>query len=645
MINTLLSCLLAAAPAPAAPTDLFPVQEVPQVKPQAYADETGLPSGLKWESGPQQLQPWGSTEAKKGGKLVSFLPTYPKSFRHFGPASNDSFRSYLDNLNLAQLSSDPNHPEITLPSLCQQWAIGPDRKTVYYRIDPEARWSDGNPVLASDFTYAQELVHDPDLEHPDLLAGWDSNISDIKSHGRLSFSVTLSSEKPADELLYYSGTWPVDREFWMKFQREALKKDGKNPDENFGALIKDWHKYFDDAGIAEPVTGPYMIDSAKCEKMRKVVFTKTPNWWAEKKPWNLGRYNVETIEYKVIEDLEVAFRFFQGTELDCCYLTMPEIWREKAGESEGFLNGWFYRVMAFNDVQQPMIGMYLNTRSAPLDDLQVRRALWHATDVEGMCKTVLRGEYARMPHILMGYRQYDNKELKGLPFNIDSAVALLEEAGWNQMDIHGVRMKNGKRLSIEINYSQKTHVPRILYIRQQALKAGIELVLKKYEATTSFNKTRRRQGQIFWIGWQGNYFPDFRDGYHSDGAYQYESNNTSNYEDPRIDKLIEAMDLEKDSAAKTRQCHEIQKIIQDQALVIPLYYVPYIRSGAWNWVKLPQVVSTKTNGDEIFEAFGISGGLFWIDEEEKKKTLSAREAKQKLGEPKTIIDPTWKMAE
>ncbi|MEN9362405.1 MAG: hypothetical protein RL095_3940, partial [Verrucomicrobiota bacterium] len=44
-------------------------------------------------------------------------------------------------------------------------------------------------------------------------------------------------------------------------------------------------------------------------------------------------------------------------------------------------------------------------------------------------------------------------------------------------------------------------------------------------------------------------------------------------------------------------------------------------------------------------AFGISGGLFWIDEEEKKRTLEARQAKQKLGEPKTIVDPTWKMAE
>jgi microcin C transport system substrate-binding protein len=621
----------------AADEDRFPPQALPQAKPSDYADEKAVPVDLKWENGPESLQPWGSPKAKKGGTLRNSLTVYPRNFRHFGPESNTSFRSFLDYLNLAQLNFDPNHPEITLPSLCIQWAPDKDQKTLYFRIDPSARWSDGQPVLASDFSFVMEMVHDPDLEHPDFAESVKQWVEAITPHGRLSFSVRMRNILPADERLYYSSLWPVPRHFWKNFQDALGHK-------NYGALIPNWWRHFDEAQLVEPVTGPYNIDIQLSQPQRSVVFSKVKNWWSEKKPWNLGRYNVDQVEYRVINDIELLDIQFEINELDVNFMTTPGSWQKNA-KAECFQQAWAYRIMAYNQVPQPMMGVYLNTRRAPFDDVKVRQAFAHALDIDGMIAKVLNGDYAHLPRITTGYGKYDNKLIKPWTYDPASATKLLGAAGWSSQDGDGVRMKNGQRLVIEIDYTTEGHLPRLRWLQQQALKVGFELQLNRYETATFFDRIKRRDHQATWTGWQGNYFPDYRDGYYSESADLAESNSTCNYKDPEVDMLIKIMETTRDSAEKVKAAHRIQQIIHEQALVVPLYYVPYIRSGAWNWVKLPEVVSTRTNGDEIFEAFGISGGLFWIDEEEKKRTLEARQAKQKLGEPKTIVDPTWKMAE
>ncbi len=647
-MKQLLLCAFLSSFSLVAAEDSFPVQTMPRANPADYADEKNVPADLKWENGPDTLQPWGSPKAIKGGTLRNTDPTYPGSFRHFGPDSNSHFRSFLDYLNLAQLNSDPNNSDISLPSLCIQWASDKDEKTVYYRIDPSARWSDGQPVLASDFTFIMEMIHDPDFDHPEFAESLKQTMESITSHGRLSFSVRLKNILPADERLYYASTWPVPRHFWKKFQ-DALptdkKVDGKSENgAKYGAFVKNWHRHFDDAHLIEPVTGPYVVDLKLTQELRSIVFSKVENWWGDKKPWNLGRYNVDHIDYRIIPDISATNLNFEAQELDVNFMTMPDSWYGKAG-TEMFQQGWAYRVMAFNEVPQPMQGIYLNTKRPPLNDQKVRQAFAQALDIDGMIAKILRGEYAHMPRITTGYRQYDNKLIKPWAYDPDAAAKLLDVAGWTGIDNDGVRTKNGKRLVIEIDYTAKNHIPRLLWLRQQAFKAGFEIQPRRFETTTFFNRNKRREHMAIWTGWQGNYFPDYRDGFYSESADLAESNSTSNYKDPEIDRLIKVMEETRDSAEKVKAAHRIQQIIHEQAIYIPTYFVPYIRSGAWNWVKLPPVVSTKTNGDEIFEAFSLGGGLFWIDEEEKKKTLDARKAKQKLGEPKTIIDPTWKMAE
>ena len=51
--------------------------------------------------------------------------------------------------------------------------------------------------------------------------------------------------------------------------------------------------------------------------------------------------------------------------------------------------------------------------------------------------------------------------------------------------------------------------------------------------------------------------------------------------------------------------------------------MPYTREGFWRWIKLPPFYATRTSST-LFSPFGSTGGLFWIDPQEKEDTMQAR---------------------
>ena len=112
---------------------------------------------------------------------------------------------------------------------------------------------------------------------------------------------------------------------------------------------------------------------------------------------------------------------------------------------------------------------------------------------------------------------------------------------------------------------------------------------------------------------------------------QTQTNNFSNLADPELDKLIESYRASTKHEERTKAAQKIQKFIHDAAVQIPLFEIPYFRVGYWNWIKFPKVQATKES--DTLKYFGLStGGLMWLDKEQKKKTKA--EAKQKKpGQP------------
>jgi microcin C transport system substrate-binding protein len=123
-----------------------------------------LPDGIVWltnDSDPLFASP----EAQRGGTLHRALESFPLTFRVVGPDSNTSFRGAILGNQLGLTGIHPNTLNI-IPELATHWAYGSDRKTMYFKLNPKARWSDGVPVTADDFAYTLDFMRSPFIVAP-----------------------------------------------------------------------------------------------------------------------------------------------------------------------------------------------------------------------------------------------------------------------------------------------------------------------------------------------------------------------------------------------------------------------------------------------------------------------------------------------
>src|SRR5690606_18613918 len=95
-----------------------------------------------------------------------------------------------------------------------------------------------------------------------------------------------------------------------------------------------------------------------------------------------------------------------------------------------------------------------------------------------------------------------------------------------------------------------------------------------------------------------------------------------------------------EKSTRVQLARELEQMIFDQASFIPTFKVPYTREGFWRWLRLPEWHATRSS-QTVFEPFGETGGLFWIDEEEKDNVQRARLLKEPF-EAIEIVDQTWR---
>ena len=139
-----------------------------------------IPADLKWEDGLDNPE-IGDPNAKKGGVLRQWAPgSYPDTFRPNGPNSNSGFRGPLyDEIIIGLVSIHPVTGKI-IPGIARKWAESPDRRTVYFELDPDARYSDGAKVKAVDLLvnmYIRTSEHSRDVFYNNFYYQNASNIT------------------------------------------------------------------------------------------------------------------------------------------------------------------------------------------------------------------------------------------------------------------------------------------------------------------------------------------------------------------------------------------------------------------------------------------------------------------------------------
>ena len=573
------------------------------------------PAHLVWQTQalPELI---GSPKAKKGGRLITSITHFPLTLRQVGPDSSDAFRRLLDENDLSLIVMHPNNQGY-LPLLATHWALAGDGRTVYYRLNPIARWSDQKPVRASDYTFTLEFMRSPFIQSP-----W-SNEFYTKTIERVdSFQEKDGTEVIAVKLAKADTDWL------------ALTNLKPTPRHFYGTLDAQFISRFN--WQLPPNVGPYTL--ASWEKARRLVFRRKLDWWARDMPFFKNRFNVDEILLKPIGDIQLMFAYLKAGDIDAMTLTSPDLWHASPLD-DAFALGYIHRLQAYNDAPRSDYALILNRAFGLFQDGRVRQAFAFSMNIERIIKELLRGDFQRLQGISQGYAGYTNPEIKARPFDLLKADELLQEAGWGQRNKEGIRIKDGQTLTAVLTYSQSNITPRFLLLQEDARKAGFEIKLQILDQAMAFKSFREKKHDIAFMAWTTPFRPEYRSRFHSEFANKGPNSNFSNSANPQLDQMIEAYDASSKESEKMLKAHAIQRIVHDEATYVPLFEVPFYRLAYWGWIQFPEKSGTKvTDGWSFFDA--AVGGLFWIDADQQKKILDARKKKTRLP-PVTRLDESY----
>jgi len=571
-----------------------------------------LPKNIEWLTNDSDPV-YADSDSVPGGALNLSLLSFPMTFRVVGPDSNGSFRSAILDNQLSLIGLHPNTLKI-VPELATHWAFGKDRKSMYFKLNPDARWSDGTPVTAGDFAFTLEFMRSPHIVAPWYNDYYSKEIETVVVYDAHTLAVIGTRAEP--DLHLKLGLSPTPRHYY-----ETLEK-------NFTAKYN-WK--------VVPNTGPYQIDSFQTGK--NIKFKRKKDWWAKDLKYFKNRFNVDRVIYNVVRDYNMQWEYFKKGKEDVFGLIIPKYWHEKT-KIPIFESGYVERIWFFNDTPQSAMGMWMNQDRDIFKDPNVRYAFAHAMNVEKVIDQVLRGDYFRLEHGFMGYGPYSDEAIRARRFDLTKVDDYMNASGW-QRGPDGIWQKAGKAFSVEVTYSHEEHTPRLVVLKEEAKKAGVELKLQQMDPSTAFKKFLEKNHDVAWMGWSTSLRPQYWEHFHSINAHKPQTNNITNTDDPEIDQLIDAYRNSLEEAERIDLSKKIQKKIHDIGCFVPTFMVPYTREAYWRWWRLPSPAGTRTSGS-LFDPFNsATGGLFWYDAARYQETRNAMKSKT-VFQPVTTVDTAYR---
>lgn len=423
------------------------------------------------------------------------------------------------------------------PGVAESWTISDDKKTYLFKLRPNAKWSNGQPVTAPDFVNSWRRTLSPETA-----ASYNYQLFYVKNaqafaEGKLpdfsqvgvkaldAHTLEVTLENPTPFFLDLCATPPLE-----PVPVAAIEKYGD-----------DWIK------PGRIVTnGAYLLKSWRIND--KIELRKNPDYW------NAAAVPLESIDVLPISKDNVAFNFYESG--------LADLLMDKGLAPTALLD----RLRQRQDFHAaPFLGIYFlrfNCSKPPFDDPRVRAAFSLSIDKTIITQKLTRaGEVPATSLVPPGIAGYTSPKAPG--YDPEKARQLLAEAGY----------PGGKNFPFTTYlYSEGTLNENIAIQLQNMWKEnlGVSITLARQEWKVYLNSLSSLDYGIARSTWVGDY-PDpntFLDMFVTGGG-----NNRTGWSDPAYDQLIAAAAREADPAQRFQILNQAENLLLNtQTVVCPLYY-------------------------------------------------------------------------
>ena len=305
-------------------------------------------------------------------------------------------------------------------------------------------------------------------------------------------------------------------------------------------------------------TGPYRFKEMKSGE--KIVVVANPEYFK-------GRPHISRVVYRIIPSQATIFLEVKAKGVDVAGLTALQYKRQT--EYPAFEK-------AYNKYRYPGAGYTyfgFNLKDPRFADRRVRLAFAHAINKQGLLDGVVLGLGRPATGSFRPGTWADNPAVKGIPYDLKRAQALLAEAGWKRSD-GGPLEKDGKPFTFELLTNQgndeRKKIAEIIQASLRELGVTVEIRILEWAAFLK-EHIKKRQFDAIVLGWGTGADPDQYVVWHSSQMGPDDLNHIS-YSNPEVDALLEAGRSSCHQAERVRFYHRLHQVLADDQPVIFLYW-------------------------------------------------------------------------
>ena len=537
----------------------------------------------------------GDPRAVKGGVFREYQLDFPTTLRLNGPEANTVLNGMIGSMAYETLLG--LHPTTLdyIPALATHWQISPDKMTYRFRLDPNAKFSDGQPVTSDDVIASWSLMVDKGLQDPMtelVYTKYDKPVAESRYIVRVTSKVLNWRN-----FLYFAASMPILPAHVLK----TVNGDRYVKEYNFKLL---------------PGTGPYTINEADVVKGRSITIRRRPDYWAANIRRNVGQNNFDEIREVIVRDQKLAIEMFKRGDLDYYAPVNATFWVQELGDIDRIQRGLIQKRKVFNDNPMGTTGFAINMRKPPFDDVRVREALAHLLNRPLMIEKLFYNEYTPIDSYYAG-GIYENPKNPKMQYDPQLALKLLADAGWKERDAQGRLVRDGRPLSMELMYANKINEPAWTTYQEDLRKVGVTLNLRFLTPETMFQLMGDRRFDLIALGWTGLLFPNPETSYKSTLADSNSTNNVTGIKNQRIDQLLDLYDREFDTQKRIEIIREIDGILAGTHSYVLTWDTPYQRIAFWNKFGQPEGYLTRI-GD-----YRDVPSLWWVDPQKQSELARA----------------------
>ncbi|MEM6616188.1 MAG: ABC transporter substrate-binding protein [Pseudomonadota bacterium] len=432
-----------------------------------------------------------------------------------------------------------------LPGLAERWeVVEPNRWRFFLRQD--VKFHNGNDFTADDVIFSADRVRaeGSDLKtriNPDVV------VEKVDDH-----TVDFVLPGPNPILHYEWDTWYIMDKEWAEANGAVPVTSASDENPNFASLNANG-------------TGPFKV--ASHEVGIKTTFEANADWWDDANK----SHNLTAVEFTPVSSDATRVAALLSGELDMVYpVPVQDIERINNNSGTTALTGPELRTifLGFDQMRDELLYSSV-TGANPFKDIRVRKAFYHAIDIEAIKDKVMRNLSTPSALMISPFLFSKASDFERYEYNVEGAKALLTEAGY----------PDGFEVGMDC--------PNDRYVNDEAICQAVAAMLARVGVTVNLNAQPKAQyfakvlasggydTSFYLLGWTPGSFDSWnilsnliqcRNEAGEGGAF-----NLGGYCSEELDAITDKVLVENDPAVRDTLIAEAYQMHHDDAAHIPLH--------------------------------------------------------------------------